>query len=471
MSDLGARGLFMLSIYGLVALNVSTVCSIVYFPVGASLRTSVVLWDILAACGGMLPASCAVLACMEQSPDAEDLVDLVRAQLGPRLAAVVAVGEWASGIAYMMPAFEFCAIAVTFPMEPDLAADPRILAASVVLTVLLASLAVSSGIERTVSRVITPLCILGFGIPLAALACSALERAPEWRLEFGHMSPKVTGLLNAFCGIEVSAFHLKDLPAESRLQSYYVGLGISMLVIVFVSALGQLLIAGLLPGQIDVDTGLFDAMRVGLGDYPRVVLFSSCWFAFVGQFVSMLPWFMGPLRGIAQLLKLIPSVAHLRPEGEHGVAGWLIVAQTALIVGLGLVFSCTSAASAFWVLGTISAQLAQILYLVLYWAAFRACADVTRWKLARRLVLTFGAFISVGGLLYSFIPPDDLEISKVSFMSGLLILDVVAVGAAWCLGHASAAQCSPPCTNPLKQHLTPRGSSTDFHQILAAGGA
>lgn len=460
----------MLTIYGLVALNVTTVCSIVYLPIGASLRGSVVLWDILAACGVMLPASCAVLACMEQSPDAEDLVDLVRVQLGPRLAAVVAVGEWASGIAYMMPAFEFCAIAATFPINPDLAADPSFLAGSVVLTVLLVSVAVSRGIEQTVSRVIIPLCILGFGIPLAVLACGAMERASEWRLEFGHVRPEVTGLFNAFAGIEVSAFHLKDLPAEFRLQRYYLSLGISMVVIVLISAVGQILIAGLLPGQIDFNHGLFDAMRVGLAKYPVAVFYGACWFAGLGQFVSMLPWFMGPLRGMAQLLRLIPSVAPMHPEGDTGVADWLLLVQTALIMSLGLVFSCTSASSAFWILSTISAQLAQILYLILYWAAFRASAGTHRRWLVRKLVLSLGVVVSIGGLIYSLIPPDSIEVSTAAFVSGLLLVDVVAVGSAWCLGHASATQRGIP-SNPLKEHLEPNIQWKNAHETLSRAGA
>lgn len=224
---------------------------------------------------------------------------------------------------------------------------------------------------------------------------------------------------------------------------------VSMVVIVFISAVGQILIAGIIPGLIDFDRGLFDAMEVGLAGYPKSVLFAGCWFAFLGQFVSMLSWLVGPLRCLAQLLKHVPSIARLRPEGEHGSALWLLILQTILIMSLGFVFLCTSAAGAYWVLGTISTQLAQILYLVLYCAALRVPGHRSRWKKNRKLVIIFGALVSAAGLVYSFIPPKDVKFSGLAFAGSLLLVDAIIVGGAWCL--ATAAK---PSRRDCRQCLT-----------------
>jgi len=116
------------------------------------------------------------------------------------------------------------------------------------------------------------------------------------------------------------------------------------------------------------------------------------------------------------------------------------------------VFSCTSAASAFWILGTASVQIAQVVYLILYFAAYRALGDTGERHCIQVVVLVFGAITSAAVFLYSFIPPDGADEELGWFISVLLGADVAAISLALCLGEASAVHNAPFSTS-LKQHL------------------
>ena len=236
----------MLTLLGLVCLNVSTVFWLGIVPAGAALKDSVLLWNFLAVCGGMLPASLAVLILLRKTPDAAGLVELVASQLGQHAGAFVAVGEWVAGVVFVIPQIEFCALGVVYPLDAHLLEDGRLLAAIVVIISLISAAVVARGVEEAISYVIMPLTFIGNVIPLLILiGCASTSSKFDSDIHFKPVSPKVTGVLVGFAGLELSAFHLKSIEAAERERLLGPALVLSAVVIMLMYDVAEFLVAGL----------------------------------------------------------------------------------------------------------------------------------------------------------------------------------------------------------------------------------
>lgn len=427
----------MLTVSSLVALNVSSCFTLCLVAIGATLGASVAIWDGLGALGMMLPMSFAVLALLKRHPEAEGLHDLVASTTGPGLGGVVVIGEWVAAVTQVVTQLEFCTVALAYPIDPSLGSNKIFLATSVAAACFFATGIMSAGVEGAVNM-IAFMCIFGNGIPVMLLVLSAFLNAGDLHLEPGGVTPEVTGVLFGCAGLEISAFHLRELPVESRERQFRLALAVSILLLLALYTSSHLLVAGLTPGEVNLTLGMFQALERGLRHLPRPVMWLACWASAVGQFATTVPLMLGPLRGVAELLMHIPRTARWAPAREHGIACWFILLQTAALIAMGWVFLCTSAAGGFWLLTAVSSQATQFVYLIIYAAAWVALGGSR--GMGYSVFLLIGVCTSFGALVYGFIPPKETSMALVVFMPLLAACDVVLLVTAYCVGRCADHQ-------------------------------
>lgn len=382
----------------------------------------------------MLPMSVAVMALLRKHPEAEGLHDLVCGTVGAGLGGVIVIGEWVAAVTQVVTQLEFCTVALAYPIDPSLGSNKMFLALSVAAACLFATSIMSAGVEGAVNM-IAFMCVFGNGIPILLLVLSAFLNAGSLQLDVGPVTPEVTGVLFGCAGLEISAFHLRELPAESRQRQFRLALVFSIVSLLTLYTASHLLVASLTPHEVDLTLGMFQALERGLRHLPHPLLWLACWAAAVGQFATTVPLMLGPLRGVAELLMHIPRSARWAPAREHGIACWFILVQTAALIAMGWVFLCTSAAGGFWLLTAVSSQVTQVVYLVIYAAAWIALGGAR--GVGTSVFLLIGGLVSFGALVYGFIPPKETSMSLALFLPLLATCDVVILGAAYLIGRSA----------------------------------
>jgi len=396
---------------GVVLLNLSTIFSLTLVSSGASLGgRAAVFWDLVACFCCVLPVGTAVQELLKYSPEATSLTEAVAKHTSSVAASFVAVSEWAAAMIFTVPLLSFVALGVSEAF--GLQQTGLYLAMSVLLQMALFTAIALAGIDKAVASlsVLTLVGVLPIVYMAVGVAANAAALETVWK--GGIIQPGASFVLFGVAGIEVSAFHRRDMTE----RAYNAALGISMALVILLYAGGQLLMAALVnPEDLGLNDGVFKALRAATGRWGSKAFFVACLLAVVNGAAAALPWLLGPVRGIAEIVQ--------RREAH------LFIFQGMFVASLGMLFLCTTASEAFWWLTAPCAATTQSLYLILFWAALRA--KRRDWRDA---LLILGAFTSFFGLGLAFIPPDDSCTSSSVFIAVILAVLLLIGSAAYKLG-------------------------------------
>jgi amino acid transporter len=245
----------------------------------------------------------------------------------------------------------------------------------------------------------------------------------------------LAGVLFAFAGIEMSAFHVRDV--ENPRRTYPRAIFYSTVLILLVSVLGTLAIALTVPStEIRLETGVMQALGTMLAWLHLSWL--APWLGFLiafGGVAYIIAWIAGPSRGLLATSSNGPFPHFFRRTNGHGMPSTILICQAAIITLCALLFLLVpSIGLGFWILNAASSLMILILYFFLFLAG-----PVLRRKMpnaARPYRLPFGNgamyCLSAVGLvaitfatILSFVLPDEMagELSKTAF--GTIVLSLV----------------------------------------------
>lgn len=369
-----------LGVLSIVLMNIAAILSLRNLPLLAPYGLGMIFFYAIAALGFFIPVALISAELASLMPEEGGLYAWLRAAFGECIAFF---GVWISlitTVTALTMTLVFIAGAVAYGLSPALAASrPFSCLAIVVLTwgataISLKGMALSARVTglATVFGTCIPGCLIAVlgliwlfsGQPSGMPASSILPKLNNLaNLSF------LSGVLFAFSGLEMSAYHVLDVANPGR--SYPRAIFLSTLSILTLSVLGSLAIATIVPAsELRLEVGVVQALtlglrRVHLGWLAPVVGFCIAF----GGIAYVFAWMAGPSRGLLATRTSGVLPPWLQRTNGHGMPVAILLCQAAVITVCAMLFLCVPTISlGFWALNAVSAVLMLAMYLFLFLA-------------------------------------------------------------------------------------------------------
>lgn len=241
-----------------------------------------------------------------------------------------------------------------------------------------------------------------------------------------------TGILLAFCGMEMSAVHASDV--RNPQKDYPRAILLSAAIILGLSILGVLSIAMVVPkSEISLVAGALQAISVFVQQYgiswmtPYIAALIA-----IGAIGSVSTWIIGPSKGVLAAAEEgdLPEV--FKKTNKHGVPTVLLIVQGVIVTLLSMMFLLMpTVSSAFWILTVLVAQLYLVMYILMFAAAIKLryskpnvhrAYKVPGGKCGIWIVAGLGILGAFFALIIGYFPPSQLPSGNWMIYSGFLIL-------------------------------------------------
>ncbi len=237
-----------------------------------------------------------------------------------------------------------------------------------------------------------------------------------------------------YAGMEMNAYHVKDVPNPKVNYPKAVFLGAIVTVLVFI--LGTYALGVIIPAK---DINLVQSLLVGFDNYFNALHIS--WLAPVmavclafGVLAGVLTWVSGPSKGILAVGKAGYLPKFFQKTNKNGVQRNILLLQGGIVSLLALLFVVMPSVQSFY---QMLSQLTVVLYLIMYLLMFAAAIRLRySYKQGNRpfrigskgnglmwLVAGVGFIGSLTAFIFSFFPP-----SQVSMGSNTVWFTVLIVG-------------------------------------------
>jgi len=438
----------VLNVFMLAMINVAAICSIKNWPVTAEYGFSSLFYLIATALLFFIPVALVSAELATGWPETGGVFVWVKEAFGHELGFLAIWYQWMTNIPWYPTTLSFIAGAIAFTFNPALANNKVYMVLFVLGIFWLATLLNFRGMKA--SGLISSLgVLLGTILP----GCVIIGLAILWIVQghpsyitftwekfvpdFSHISQLVlfAGIALSFAGMEMSAVHAQEVQKPQK--SYPKAIFLSAILIIFLSALGTLAIAMVIPQkQISLVSGGLDAFAYFFKAYHLEWLmpFMAICIA-IGAYGQVSTWIAGPTKGLLAAARDgdLPKCFHR--VNEHGMPTPLLIAQAVIVSLVALVFLVMpSVSSSFWLLLALTAHFYVILYIMLFIAVIRLrykrphvarAYKIPGGKVGIWIVGGVGILMSLWALIVGFIPPAQLEVGNIVFYEAFLILGLI----------------------------------------------
>jgi len=441
----------VLSVFTLAMINVAAIGSAKNWPFISEYGLSALFYLILAALVFFIPVSLVSAELATGWPHKGGGYLWVKEAFGPSWGFFAIWLQWVNNVAWYPTVLSFTASTIAYIFNPDLASNTTF-TISVVLTLFWgATIANFFGMKASgwVSN-LGAICgsFIPGGIIIALGVFWVVEGSPiEIPLTASAIVPHFTlenvviftGVMLAFCGMEMSSVHALDVKNPKR--DYPKAILLSVILILGLTILGVLSIAIVVPQEeISLTAGTMQAFTVFLNRYnlqwfiPAIAALMA-----VGLFGSVGTWIIGPIKG----LLAAGQEGHLPPifqkTNKHEVPTSMLIFQGVLATVLTLMFLLMpTVSSTFWILTVLVAQLYLLMYVLVFAAALRLRYSkpkvprpyhVPGKKFGIWLICGVGIIGSIFAVIIGYIPPAKVEVGNPWFYSSFLIIATVVCSA------------------------------------------
>lgn len=442
-----------LTLFSIVMITVISVDSIRTPPFSAVFGLSLLFYYALAALFFFIPSGLVAAELGTGWPHTGGLYVWIREAFGRKVALVTIWLNWVYNLAWYPTIMTLVAGVSAYLFNPSFA-ENKIYIISVVLTLFWLATFVNSLGLHILNWISTLGAIIGTILPMLGIiilgAIWLLFGEPsQIAFKWSDIIPKAVDLdklaffsnvLFGLLGLEVVAAHAGRM--KNPQKDYPKALLISAVIILTSLVLSSLAIAIVVPHtKLSLVTGTLQAFSAFLDAFhlswitPFVAL---C--IILGALASVSSWIVGPTTGIMVAGKdgSLPLIfTKMNRQGMHTGALYL---QAIIVTFLCLAFVLMPTVnSSFWLLSIITAQLAMIVYTILFAAAIKLHHH--KKEVARSFKIPGGTFgiwcVSLAGILITlfalivgFIPPANVPISNVltyeiSLVGGMVILCII----------------------------------------------
>ncbi|MET0811675.1 MAG: putative glutamine/gamma-aminobutyrate antiporter GadC [Microbacterium sp.] len=443
-----------ITIFGLVLLNVTAVISLNNLPAEAEYGLSSVFYYLIAAVFFLIPVSLVAAELATGWPEKGGVFRWIGEAFRGRIGFMAMFLAWVEVCVFLPTSLTFGAVSLAY-INPDekeaasLSSNP-VFVLVIVLVVFWLALFIALLGAKGFATLAKWGGIIGVFIPIAVLvifgiAYAAAGNAPQMDVSWAKLIPDFSNfgtivlaasIFLMYAGMEMNAVHVKEVKDATR--NYPIAIFASAILTVVIFVLGTLAIAWVVPQK---DINLTQAILVtyfDIFDWAGIPWAGSviAIMLAVGVLVNITTWVAGPSTGLLAVAKAgyLPKV--FQKTNKHGAAVTIMFTQAGIVTLVSVLFVLLpSVQSAYQILN----QLANILYLTVYMLMF---ASIIRLRYSQKsrprpfrlgkgntlvwIVAGLGFVASLAAYIFSFIPPDQINVgSPVVYIVVLVVLAVV----------------------------------------------
>lgn len=438
----------VLSVFGLVMINVIAVDNLRSLPAGAEYGFSLIFFYLLAAVMFFIPTALVAAELATAWPNTGGVYVWVRTAFGKGAGLLAIWLQWIYNVVWYPTILTFIASTLAYFVDPALANNKAYVLAIVLSSWWLATWLNCLGMKAS-SRISTLGAIVGTIIPMAAITILGViwlnsGKASQIVFSAKALLPDISNINNlaflttiifGLMGLEMSAVHAGDVKNPKR--DYPRALLWSSLLIIVTLTLASLAIAVVVPNaKLSVLTGLIDAYAVFFHSYhltwciPVIVALIV-----ISSFASVSAWVIGPARGLMIALEENNIQSRWLKCNSKGMPTGLLVLQGIIVTLLTSVFVLEPTVNAaYWLLSAMTSQLAVLFYLFLFAAAIylryqnantERAFRIPGGKLGMWIVAGLGSVTCIITFVLGFIPPTGVQIGKLWHFELTLVLGTV----------------------------------------------
>jgi amino acid transporter len=437
-----------LGVFALVMINIIAVDSLRSLPFSAVYGFSLVFYYLLVGLLFFIPVALVSAELATGWPNKGGVYVWVREAFGPRWGFIVIWLQWIYNVVWYPTILIFMAGVLAYLVDPQLA-ENKVYMFSVILTIFWGATLLNCFGMRISSWVSTIGALIGTLIPMffiIILGIAWVQQGHPMQIEFTWKTffpqefdiHNLSFLLVVFFGLvgmEMSATHADEVKLPGK--SFPRAIAISVPVILFSLILSALAIAIVVPhNTLNVVTGLVQAFQFFFQQHHMPWMSPiMTGLIVIGGIGSVAAWIIGPTKGllIATIDGSAPAI--LGKINRHGVPVVILFLQATLCTLLCSVFLLMpTVSSSYWVLTAITAQLAMLVYVILFPAAI-----YLRYKkpeVGRDYTIPFGkagiwvlgvcgSFSSLCAIALGFIPPSQMAVGSIVTYEMILVVGII----------------------------------------------
>lgn len=437
-----------ISIFMLAMINIVAIASIKSWPLTAEYGFSSIFYILLGTFVFFIPLALVTAELATGIPKAGGVFAWVKEAFGHRTGFLAVWLQWVENVIWYPTVLSFIAAALAYAFNPELA-DNSIFTILIILFIFWgATLANLFGMKIS-GWISTISVILGTFIPAALIMTlgfiwyfsgNPLEITLSWNSFIPNMGSFdnlvfFTGVMLSFCGMEMSAVHVRDVRHPKT--DFPRAILLSGVILVVLSILGVLAIACIVPQEeINLVSGSLQAFSYFLNAYQLNWLMPviAALFA-IGAFGGMSTWIVGPTKGLLAAAQSGDLPPYFRAINSRKIPMRLLILQAIIVSIFSLVFLLMpNLSSAFWILTAMIAQVYLIMYILMFAAAIKLRYKLPRLERPYKIpggtlgiwtVSGFGILSSIFAIFIGFFPPSQIQTGNIFFYVFFLILSIL----------------------------------------------
>ncbi len=434
----------VLSVFSLVMINVIAVDSIRGLPMAASYGTALLFLYALGTLLYFIPTALITAELSTAFPELGGLYAWVKRAFNERVGFLVVYLQWIYNIVWYPTILTLIAGTCAYLVDPSLIENKGFMITTVLAVFWLCTLLNCFGMKLS-SWVSTTGSLIGTLLPMSVMIALAVRmlmngEAAQIELTTQALVPSFdsagqlvfcTGILFSLLGLEMSSVHATEVKNPSK--DYPKALLISAIIIASSLAMASLAIAIVVPkAELDLVAGIIQAFQAffencGMGMLTPVA--AMC--IVIGGICAVATWIIGPTKGLFAAASdgLLPKA--LSKSNRFGVPYVVLMVQGGICTLLTLVYLLLpTVKGAYWFLSAMAAQLAFLMYAILFASAIRlryteALAPrpfkIPFGNTGMWIVAGMGFIVSIGVIVLGFIPPSGIDVGNTFTYEALLL--------------------------------------------------
>ncbi len=439
-----------LGLFQLVMINVIAVDSIRTLSFSAVFGFSLVFFYLVAALIFFIPTALVSSELGTGWPNRGGIYVWVREAFGKKWSLIAIWLNWIYNVIWYPTIMALIAGTIAYFFDPNLASNKLYMCSSVLILFWAATLVNCLGMR--VSSALSALgAIVGTILPMVLITLLGViwviqKRPMQIDFTWAQFFPSgaqtsnfaiLTNVLFGLLGLEMAATHAAEMRNPKR--DYPRSIFASVIIILSTIILASLAIAVVVPSrELSLATGVMQAFKIFVDAYnlPWLLPLIAA-FIVLGGLSAVGAWIIGPTKGLLVASQDGSLPAFLAYTNKRGVPVRILLMQ-AIVVSLLCVFFILlpTVNSSYWVLSVMTAQLALLVYIILFAAALKLhyfkpkvvrSFRIPGKKLGIWVVCTLGAVGCFVVVLFGFLPP-----SEIPFQSTFVYESILIVGMAIC---------------------------------------
>ena len=385
----------VLGFFQLVMINVIAVDSIRTLTFSAVFGFSLVIFYIIAALVFFIPTALVSAELGTGWPNRGGIYVWVREAFGKRFSFFVIWLNWIYNVIWYPTILALIVGTFSYLFNPDLANNPVYMCVGVLIIYWGITLINCLGMKAS-SIISTVGALIGTIVPMVFISVLGIVYVMQdrpinisfsWSQFFPQASASsnlafLTNVLFGLLGLEMAATHAAEMRNPTR--DYPRSLFVSCIIILSTIVFASLAIAIVVPNQeLSLATGVMQAFSVFVNAFQMpwlLPIIAAC--IILGGLSGVGAWIIGPTKGLLVACQDGSLPASLGKTNKKGVPVRILLIQAVIVSILSLAFLLLPTVnSSFWLLSTMTAQLALVCYVALFAAAFKlhySKADVFR---------------------------------------------------------------------------------------------